>query len=81
MRAPPSEAASPRPAPAPAPSRSGRLAYRGAKRALDVLLSGAGLLLLSPLLAGAALAVKLSSPGPVLFRQERLGRGGFPLRS
>jgi lipopolysaccharide/colanic/teichoic acid biosynthesis glycosyltransferase len=80
VRAPPSEAASPRRAPAPAQLRSGRLAYRGAKRALDVLLSGAGLLLLSPLLAGAALAVKLSSPGPVLFRQERLGRGGRPFR-
>jgi lipopolysaccharide/colanic/teichoic acid biosynthesis glycosyltransferase len=80
VRAPPIEAASPRPVPTSAPSGSRRLAYLGAKRALDVVLAGAGLLLLSPLLAGAALAVKLSSPGPVFFRQERLGRGARPFR-
>lgn len=47
-----------------------------AKRAFDLLLSGLGLLLLSPLLFGIALWIKLDSPGPVLFRQERVGRGG-----
>jgi len=44
------------------------------KRTLDVLLAALGLLLLSPLLAIAAVGVRLSSPGPVLFRQERIGR-------
>jgi len=78
VRAQPFEAASA--GPVPVPPRSGRLAYLGAKRALDVVLAFAGLLLLSPLLAGAALAVKLSSPGPVFFRQERLGRRGRPFR-
>jgi len=47
-----------------------------AKRLLDILLSGAGLLLCAPLLAACALGVRLDSPGPVLFRQERVGRGG-----
>jgi lipopolysaccharide/colanic/teichoic acid biosynthesis glycosyltransferase/glycosyltransferase involved in cell wall biosynthesis len=46
------------------------------KRAIDVILSGAALLLLSPLLLGIAAAVRLTSPGPALFRQKRLGRGG-----
>jgi len=44
------------------------------KRAVDLLLSATGLLLLAPLLALIALAVKLTSPGPVLYRQERTGR-------
>ena len=46
------------------------------KRAIDVLVSASLLVLLSPLLAVAALAVALESPGPVLFRQTRLGQGG-----
>jgi len=36
------------------------------------------LLVLSPLLVGVALAVKLTSPGPVLFKQQRLGKDGKP---
>jgi lipopolysaccharide/colanic/teichoic acid biosynthesis glycosyltransferase len=48
------------------------------KRLFDIIVSGLGLLALSPLLAAAALAVKLTSPGPVFFRQERIGRGGKP---
>ncbi len=44
------------------------------KRALDVAASSVGLLLLSPLLLLAALLVKLTSQGPVFFRQERVGR-------
>ena len=51
-----------------------------AKRALDLLLAAAGLLLLAPLLALIALAIKLDTPGPVLFRQERVGRHGVPFR-
>jgi len=48
------------------------------KRAFDLLLSAALLLLLAPLLAGVAAWVKLDSPGPVLFRQQRVGRAGVP---
>lgn len=49
-----------------------------AKDALDRVLAGAGLLVLSPLLAGLALAIRLDSAGPALFRQTRVGRGGRP---
>ncbi|MEX2541111.1 MAG: sugar transferase [Trueperaceae bacterium] len=51
-----------------------------AKRALDVLAAGFGLLLLSPLLALIAAAVRLDSSGPALFLQERVGRGGKTFR-
>jgi len=47
-----------------------------AKRALDILLAALGLVLLAPLLAYIALRIKLDTPGPALFRQERVGRGG-----
>ena len=47
--------------------------YLYIKRALDFLLSLFALVLLSPLLAIIALIVKLTSPGPVLFRQKRVG--------
>lgn len=46
------------------------------KRALDVVGAAAGLMVLAPLIITTALAVRLDSPGPVLFRQERVGRGG-----
>lgn len=46
------------------------------KRALDLVGSVMGLLVLSPLMFGVAAAVKLSSPGPILFRQAREGHGG-----
>jgi lipopolysaccharide/colanic/teichoic acid biosynthesis glycosyltransferase len=46
------------------------------KRILDVLASLAGLVLFSPLCALIAILIKLSSKGPVLFRQERLGLDG-----
>ena len=48
------------------------------KRAIDFAGAAFGLLLLGPLMLGIALAVRFSSPGPVLFRQLRLGRGGQP---
>jgi lipopolysaccharide/colanic/teichoic acid biosynthesis glycosyltransferase len=51
-----------------------------AKRLFDVVVSLCALLLLSPLLLLVALAVKLDSPGPVFFRQERVGRHGVPFR-
>ncbi len=46
------------------------------QRLFDVTMSAVGLVLLSPLLLVAALAVRLSSPGPVFFKQVRVGRGG-----
>jgi exopolysaccharide biosynthesis polyprenyl glycosylphosphotransferase len=46
------------------------------KRAMDIVGSATALLLLSPVMIAAALAIKLTSPGPVLFRQKRVGRGG-----
>jgi len=45
-------------------------------RALDVLVAGAGLVLTSPILAAAAIATKLESGGPVLYRQTRVGKDG-----
>lgn len=51
-----------------------------AKRLFDVVIAALALLLLSPLLAAVALWVKLDSPGPVFFRQERVGRHGVPFR-
>lgn len=46
------------------------------KRTFDVIGSGLGILVLSPLLAGVAIAIKVTSPGPVLFRQRRVGKEG-----
>jgi len=46
------------------------------KRFIDVAVAGLCLVLTGPLFALAALAVRLSSPGPIFFRQERVGRGG-----
>ena len=50
------------------------------KRLMDMLAAGVGLLLLSPLLALVALLVRLASPGPALFRQERMGRNFRPFQ-
>ncbi len=47
-----------------------------AKRLFDLALAAVSLLLLAPLLLALAAWVKLDSPGPALFRQERVGRGG-----
>ena len=51
------------------------------KRFIDILLSGACLLVGWPFLAIIAVAIKLDSPGPVLFRQQRVGKGKklFPI--
>ena len=51
------------------------------RRALDVVVSAAALLLLLPLLALIALCIRLDSPGPILFVQKRVGRHGqeFPV--
>jgi lipopolysaccharide/colanic/teichoic acid biosynthesis glycosyltransferase len=49
-----------------------------ARRAFDVVLAGLGLMVLAPVFASIALAVRLSSAGPVIFRQERVGSGARP---
>ncbi len=51
---------------------------RWRKRCMDVLGAGFGLLVLSPMLAVIAVAIKLDSRGPVFFRQTRIGRWGEP---
>jgi exopolysaccharide biosynthesis polyprenyl glycosylphosphotransferase len=48
------------------------------KRIIDIFVSSCVLLLLSPVLAVVALLIKLGSPGPILFRQERVGLCGRP---
>lgn len=55
-----------------------RLLDRQLKRACDLLLGIASVLILAPLFLFVAIAVKLTSPGPVLFRQERYGLDGKP---
>jgi lipopolysaccharide/colanic/teichoic acid biosynthesis glycosyltransferase len=50
------------------------------KRVFDVVLAGGLLVLLSPVLCVVAIAIKLDSRGPVLFRQERVGYLGRPIR-
>lgn len=52
---------------------------RVTKRIFDVLGSGFLLLLLSPLFAVVAIAIKVTSPGPIFYRQERVGRDGHPI--
>ena len=52
----------------------------GAKRAIDILGSLAALILLAPLFLLIGIAVKMSSPGPTLFRQERIGQFGRPFK-
>ncbi len=49
------------------------------KRLLDLTLASIGLVLISPLLLGIAVAVKLSSPGPAIFRQRRYGLDGHSI--
>ena len=50
------------------------------KRALDIVVSGSALLALLPLMLLIAAAIRIESPGPVLFAQTRLGRYGKPFR-
>ena len=59
---------------------SGMIIYERCKRTIDCLASGLGILVLSPFFALLAIAIKLESPGPVLFSQTRLGRGGAPFK-
>ncbi len=50
------------------------------RRAVDILVSGAAILLVSPILLATAIAVKTTSPGSMIFSQWRAGRGGRPFR-
>lgn len=50
------------------------------KRLFDLILAGLGLIVLAPVFAAIALWIKLDSPGPVFFRQVRVGLHGRPFR-
>ena len=62
----------------PRPVIQEKTGYLLVKRALDVIASVALLVLLAIPMAAIALLVRLDSPGPALFQQERLGKGGRP---
>ena len=64
--------------PAPLAGAPDYRTYQLLKRGLDILVSAAALLVLAPVFGVIAIAVKLSSQGPVLFRQERFGRQARP---
>jgi lipopolysaccharide/colanic/teichoic acid biosynthesis glycosyltransferase len=49
---------------------------KGLPRAADLAIAAVGLVLVSPLLLAAAIAIRLESPGPVFYRQRRVGRDG-----
>jgi len=51
-----------------------------AKRFFDLIFSALGLIIASPLLVILSLAIKISSPGPVFFRGERIGKNGNPFK-
>lgn len=54
--------------------------YAVVKRTIDILLSSVLIILFFPVMLAVALAVILTSPGPIFFTQERLGRFGVPFR-
>jgi sugar transferase EpsL len=56
-----------------------RRARRGLKRALDIVVSAFGLVLLSPVILGVAVMVWRERRGPILFRQQRPGYKGLPI--
>lgn len=53
-----------------------RTAYCLFKRIFDIIFSIIGLILLSPLLLAVSIIIKIDSPGPILFKQNRVGDGG-----
>jgi len=53
------------------------LANRAKKRLLDIALTVPVLILIAPLMAVVAILIKLDSPGPIFFKQERIGRGNM----
>jgi len=60
--------------------RAFSLRYAVLKRSLDILLSSLLMILLFPVMLAVTLAVAITSPGPIFFTQERLGRFGVPFR-
>src|SRR5437762_3300935 len=50
--------------------------YSMGKRLFDIVFASVGIALTSPLLLAIAVGIKMSSPGPVFFRQERVGKNG-----
>ncbi len=54
--------------------RFARRRFHDFKRGMDILFSSLGLLILSPLLVLVSILIKVTSPGPVFFRQERIGK-------
>lgn len=52
--------------------------YSSAKRVFDLIVSGAAIAATSPLLLAISVLIKLTSPGPIMFRQVRAGRDGLP---
>jgi lipopolysaccharide/colanic/teichoic acid biosynthesis glycosyltransferase len=63
-----------------APLEATRLLGPAVRRALDVTIGASGLVAASPVLVAAAIAIKATSPGPVLYVQVRVGKGGRPFR-
>jgi O-antigen biosynthesis protein WbqP len=55
-----------------------RTFYRFVKRSFDIIASLLGIILLSPIMLVIAVAIKLDSKGPVIFKQQRVGKGGKP---
>lgn len=53
---------------------NGKPVYRFLKRSFDIAASFAGMIVLSWLIVGTAVAVKLTSPGPIIFKQQRVGK-------
>jgi len=73
----PRQATSPAPASlVPLRARKEKRVQRRVKRALDVVIALIVLAIIAPLLAVIAIAIKLDSPGPVIYRQQRAGEGG-----
>jgi lipopolysaccharide/colanic/teichoic acid biosynthesis glycosyltransferase len=57
-----------------------RRGYEAVKRALDIVVAVLGIVVTAPFLLAAAIAIKLDSRGPVVFRQERIGRHERPFQ-
>ena len=53
---------------------NGKPVYRFLKRSFDIVASAAGMIVLSWLIVGTAVAVKVTSPGPIIFKQQRVGK-------